>query len=151
MGNVWLSCTKNNPSSSTKRGFARGIQKRVWLWNEATHPSNLPSPCTVSAQRSPCWTNKAVVAGMDLTEEEVSCLLIPRQPSTRKAATAFCLSFLFYKIAVGIAVHLFCKIIALCPGVLMHKIFYKEELLLEQSVFISNCCMPMSEIVMAFL
>jgi len=33
----------------------------------------------------------------------------------------------------------------------MHKIFYKEDLLLEQSVFISNCCMPMSEIVTAFL
>lgn len=30
----------------------------------------------------------------------------------------------------------------------MHTVFYKEELLLEQSVFISNCSMPLSEIVM---
>lgn len=33
----------------------------------------------------------------------------------------------------------------------MHKIFYKEKVLLEQSVFISNCSAPVSEIVMAFL
>lgn len=33
----------------------------------------------------------------------------------------------------------------------MHKIFYKEKVLLEQSVFISNCSAPVSEIVVAFL